>query len=343
MNALLTSSSLTRPVLPPIVDSTMISCFRSCPRKYFYEFVLGLRPPGLSIDLHAGACFATAIENVYIGFWKDGLTLQEALIKAHAIFALAWGDFQIPAHKNTAKTFDRMWEAVELYFVEWHPASDHIQPYFASDGKPTFEYTFAIPLEHCVSNDLILAEGNYDPRAWGQSFPCHPSGEPFLYSGRLDMLGEWNGVPVGRDEKTAGQSAGQNWSEKWDLRSQFMGYCWALQQGGIPVETIAVRGIGILKTKIDFAEAMKTYSKDMLARWHEQLRRDLWRLRRCYDEGYFDYNLGDSCTSYGNCVFALPCSVPESEQAQWLSNYEVRHWNPLLKNPTEPPVGGPLT
>jgi hypothetical protein len=312
-----------RPSLPLHVDSTMMTCFRSCPRKYFLEFVMGYRPPGLSIDLHAGGCFAQAIETTYREIYEKGASLQEALLKAHAAFLLSWGDFQIPDYKRTSKTLDRVWQAVEEYFQNWPSQTDHIKPYIAADGKATFEYTFAIPLEptHPIVDD-------------GVSFPCHPSGDPFLYAGRLDMLGELNGRPIGRDEKTTGRSFSSTWSETWDLRSQFIGYTWAMREGGIPdVDTIAVRGICILKESIKFAEAIKTYPDFMRERWKEQLRRDLWRLRRAWNEGYFDYNLGDSCTNYGNCVFMTPCSVPEDQQASWLSQYETRHWNPLNKNP----------
>lgn len=326
----------TRPELPLHIDSTMMTCFRSCPQKYWLEFVLGYRPPGLSVDLHAGACFATAIEQTYRGVWDLGLSLPDALTRAHGHFALSWGNFTIPEHKRTAKTFDNMWRAIEEYFAQWNPKSDHVQPYFAKDGKATFEYTFAIPLEPCLTFDP--RDTNMEDRVELEAthFPCHPSGDPFLYSGRLDMLGKHNGRPVARDEKTTGKGFSANWAEQWDLRSQFIGYTWALQQGGlVDLDTIIVRGIAIQVREIKFCEAIKTYPNFLRERWLTQLRRDLWRLRRCYDAGYFDYNMGDACTSYGNCVFLTPCTAPDTQKDAWLSNYEIRHWNPLLKNPVE--------
>jgi hypothetical protein len=168
-------------------------------------------------------------------------------------------------------------------------------------------------------------------------FPEHPNGGPFIYTGRFDMLGHINGTPIVRDEKTTGGSIGQNWAEQWDLRAQFIGYVWACQQAGIPLDTVVVRSISIQKTQIVHAEAVKPYSKFIVDRWHEQLRRDLWRLRRCYDEGYWDYNLGEACTSYGNCMFMPVCSSRNPEAH--LSNFEVRHWNPTNKNPVN---GTPL-
>lgn len=310
----------------------MRSCFISCPQKFFLEFVKGLRPPGLSIDLHAGACFASALEDVYREVHLKKRTLDEALLVAHAGFLQRWGDFEIPEWKRTAKTKDRMWEVVEDYFHTYSPLTDHVQPYFAADGKPTFEYTFAIPLEPFL--DPSASSSFYGYKDGDEKyFPAHPNGGPFLYCGRFDMLGHINGRPVVRDEKTTGSSIGDRWSEQWDLRGQFLGYIWACRQGGIDINDVMIRGIGIQKTQIRQIEALKQYSDVLIARWHEQLRRDLWRLRRAWDEGYWDFNFGDACTSYGSCIFTRVCQSATPEV--WEQEFEVRHWNPLNKNPTE--------
>lgn len=321
---------MTPVALPLHFDSTMRSCFCSCPQKFFLEFVRGFRPPGLSIDLHAGACFASALEDVYRGIHLSKLPFSDALLRAHAGFFQRWGDIEVPEFKRTAKSKDRVWEAVEDYFRTYSPLTDHVQPYFAADGKPTFEYTFAIPLEP------IWTEAPEDEmaNAFEQGmFPRHPSGGPFLYCGRFDMLGALSGRPVVRDEKTTGSSIGDRWAEQWDLRGQFLGYLWACQECGIDAEEVVVRGVGIQKTQIKQIEAVKSYSKHLIERWKEQLRRDLWRLRRCWDEGYWDFNFADACTSYGGCMFNRVCqsATPES----WLNEFEVRHWNPLQKNPIE--------
>ena len=142
--------------LPLHVDSTMINCFRSCPEKWNLEFAGGFRPPTISIDLHAGACFAIALETVYKYVWAHNLPLKDAIERAHGAFLVAWGDFEIPEFKETSKTKDRVWEAAECYFLGeripngfqgYQPKTDHVQPYFDTKGNPSFEYTFAIPLE----------------------------------------------------------------------------------------------------------------------------------------------------------------------------------------------------
>lgn len=309
------------PELPLHVDSTMMTTARSCLQKFYDTFILGCALPGVSIDLHAGACFASALEEVYTQIWANNRDFQDALLIAHAKFMIEWGDVEVPEWKRTAKNKDRVWEAVEHYFTTWSPRTDPVQPYKDASGKPTIEYTFAIPLEPTSSADD------------GASFPLHPSGSPFIYCGRFDMLGDLAGKPVPKDDKTTGGSIGQAWASQWNLRSQFMGYVWACQQCGIPTDSVVVRGLAIQKTQFLTAEAIIPFSNQLISRWHEQLRRDLWRIRRAWDSQRWDYNFGDTCTQYGLCPFMDACQSQSPEN--WLSGFQQRRWNPLNKNPAE--------
>jgi hypothetical protein len=312
------------------------------------EFIYGLRPAGISVDLHAGAAFASGIEAVRKAVFQKGKPLEDALLEGHGAYQVAWGDFEIPEYKKTAKTRENVWFAIEEYFRKWSPLTDHFQPYYL-DGKPTFEWSFAIPLEpacnpttdysaygkDAVSKRPDLQTPSYDPDhpEHRGKFPLHPNGSPWLYSGRFDMLGSYEGKPRWGDEKTTGGSISTGWSDKWRLRNQFLGYTWALQQHGMDAIGGVVRGIAIQKTQIPLVEATPIYSQDQIERWYEQLRRDLWRLRQAWDTGYFDLNLADTCTAYGNCMFMNVCASSKENRENWFNDFEVRRWNPLEKNP----------
>lgn len=326
--------------LPLHIDSTMIACARSCLQKFKLEFCYGFRPPGISIDLHAGACFSSALEETRKQVWQHNKSLGTALIKAQARFFQEWGDVEAPEWKKTAKNKDRVWEAVESYFAQYSPLTDHIQPFMTSEGKPTLEYTFAIPLEPTFDPNKLDPEDGYNRESGHFGipdgvFPLHPSGSPFVYCGRFDMLGLYQDRPIVLDDKTTGSSIGRLWASQWDLRSQFLGYKWACQQCGIPVEEVAVRGVAIQQTQIVHAEAIKQYSNELIGRWYEQLRRDLWKIRKAWDEDYFDFNFADACTAYGQCTFLNTCA--SSNPQNWVTEFEVRHWNPLSRNPAETP------
>lgn len=311
-------------ILPQYIDSTMRGCLRSCEQKFYNEFILGLRPKKPSIDLHAGAVFASTIEAFHREAWEKGASVSDALARAHLTFVREWGDF-IP-EKETSKTPDRMWDAVERYALKFDPRTDHCQPYFVN-GKATSEFSFAIPLEPATDSTVRFANVRE------KFFPLHPvSLEPFIYCGRADLLGKYNNRPCIRDEKTAGKLE-SNWTEKWSMRAQFMGYCWAAQQGGIDCDTVIVRGIVPYKEKPPaLVEAIKMYPRWMLDRWHTQLRRDLWRLVDCWHDKWFDYDLGEACVQYGHCHFMPLCTTQEHLRDNFRDAYEVRRWNPLERD-----------
>ena len=299
-------------ILPQHIDSTMISCFRSCQTKFKYEFVYGLRPSNLSIDLHAGGVFASALEYFQRLVHEKRVYVADAVYDTIRFMIDEWKDFPTP--QRSAKTLDNMVLAFRDYVLTYPPGTDHVQPFKNDKGETTYEFSAAVPL---------------DP---ADGFPLHPvTGEPFVYCGRFDLLGAYNGRPCIRDEKTAGQ-AGEGWSEKWDLRSQFMGYCWLGQQSGITdLDTVVVRGVIVQKTKITQLEAIKIYPQFMIDRWYHQLKCDLTNIVLAWNGGYFEMNLADACTSYGRCPFSSCCSaqVPEN----WFGEYHVRRWNPLRHNP----------
>jgi len=290
----------------------MLTVFRSCPKKFEWEFITNLAPSAISEHLHAGGCFASALENVYERVFKHGETLDAALAYAEAAFAVQWGDYTPP--EKSAKTADRIFLAVLDYFREYPPHSDPIQP-FRIEDRPTYEFTFAVPL---------------DRETTGLDFPLHPSGSPFLFAGRYDTLGHMGNKLVIRDEKTM-STVRQNWSETFDMRSQFLGYCWASQILGIAVDTVVIRGIVILKTKFHQLQTIKLYPKERIARWLEQTRRDLTRMVAAHDSGYFDYDFGDSCTSYGTCAYMPLCT--SVDPSRWYSSYRKRSWNPIKADP----------
>ncbi|MGH7472320.1 MAG: PD-(D/E)XK nuclease family protein [Candidatus Methylomirabilales bacterium] len=303
-------------ILPRHIDSTMITAFRACPRKFYNEFVLGHRPVEIGPDLHAGGCFATALEAFYRTYFTRPGTpthrLELGRIAAIKAFTAAWGLYEPPA--NHIKTQGNVWLALEQYLETYPPHTDHIQPYLNHDGEPMLEYTFAIPLE--------------------EGFPHHPDGDAFLLCGRFDMLGTYHGRPCIKDEKTT-KYAGATWADQWNLRNQFLTYVWACQQSGFPtLNTAVIRGVIIQKTNPRQVEAIKVYPPHLISRWYDQLRRDLHRLRRAWDDDHWDFNLGETCTNYGLCPFMTSCQA--LDPMLWLKDLPILRWDPLHRDPTQP-------
>lgn len=298
------------PPLPSYIDSTMVNTFRSCRKKFEYSFLRNLHPPGRSIHLVAGASFADAIDAArtyaYTASQPDYETMIEHAMRA---FIKQWGDFN-PPEPDHAKNFVNTFKAVEYYLKTHPPLEDNIKPLRKADGAPTTEFSFAIPL------------------------PIqHPSGDPFVYCGRFDMLGKWDSLLTILDEKTT-SALGTSWLNQWDMRGQFLGYCWACQQLGYPVRQVAVRGVGILKTEIKFLTALQQYPQHLIDRWYDELLRTISDMLVTYNNQHFSFNFGDTCGSYGGCTFKDACTARDPDI--WLSNYEVRVWNPVLREEKQP-------
>lgn len=292
---------------PSVIDSSMRSTFVNCPQSFYNEYILGLSARGESTHLVFGGAFAKGVEITRREFYQNGKGAQEA-IHSGAISAIAeYGDHIPPTEgSGSYKTVNRCVEALVAYFTEHPLYSDHIQPWEDDHGKPCIEFSFAYPL------DLI-----------------NPStGEPLIFAGRFDMVGEHTGTGLclGVDEKTTSQ-LGAQWLKQWDLRGQFTGYTWAAKKAGYPCAGVVVRGISILKNSFGHAEVLSLRSDYLVKLWEEQLYQDIQRMIQCWQSNTWDYNFDSACTAYGGCKFTRLCNSPNPER--FYDEFARTRWNPV--------------
>lgn len=293
---------------PRVFDSTMISTARSCYQKFFREYIERRATSAISPDLHAGGALARALEVARVAYYRDGKSQDEAITEALYSFLPYWGDYEPPP--SNPKTRDATWGAFMYYLQQWPFATDYMQPQL-QNGSPSVEFTFAEPL------------------------PInHPeTGDPLLYAGRFDMLGEMHGTLWVDDEKST-KYFYKEWSKKWRMRGQFQGYTWACRKNGIPVEGAVVRGIAIQKTQYQHLEAIVQIFDWEIERWYEQMLRTIEDLINCWRQGYWDYDLAHSCESFGGCSYFDLCTSANPEN--WYGDFVERVWNPLAQDPTAP-------
>ncbi len=306
----MTNNPQPNPSLPLFLDSTMISTFRACPKKFYWQYMLNLKPIGFNIHLTAGGAFAAALDVIRKTQAASSDPLDHDLLFeiGFETFLQNWNgpldESELPP-SAIAKNIHNMLAVLELYLENHHPFYDEVQPYRMPDGSVSSEFSFAIPLP--IS---------------------HPSSDPFIYVGRFDMLGTYTpgGFPCVFDDKTTG-SLSSYWTQQWDLRGQFLGYVWACQQMGYPVSHAVVRGTGIMKTDTRFLTIPLSYDKHMIERWFEELCFTLDMMKFYHERSHWPYSFGDACTSYGGCPMKDLCLA--KEPSQWFNNYEVRIWNPV--------------
>lgn len=299
---------MERPPFPSVLDSTVIAAFRSCPQKFFLEFMMHYKPGEQSVHLIAGAAYAKGLEIARTDYFVNGLPHEEAVGNGLAALLVSYGDYQCPA--DSAKSPERTAGALEFYFSRYPMTSDKAIPITLPSGKRGIEFSFVEPLD-----------------------AKHPeSGDPLLYSGRMDMVVDFENLTLGEDDKTASQ-LGASWPRQWDLRSQFTGYVWGAARHSLKLDGFLVRGVSILKTKYDTLEAITYRPEWQIERWYTQLHRDIKRMMECWEEGYWDYNLDHACTEYGGCVFRDVCQMSYPQPLLDM-RFQRRKWDPVERTET---------
>ena len=293
---------------PAVLDSTTMAAFKSCPAKAHMEFMQHWKLKDQSVHLHAGAAYATGIEKARVAYYIDGKGREEAEAIGVGALLKAYGDFECPA--ESAKSAERTAGALEYYFSQYRFGEDKAIPMTLPGGKRGIEFSFLEPLDI-----------------------KHPeTGDPLLYSGRMDMMCEYEGMKLGEDDKTASQ-LGASWPRQWDLRSQFTGYVWGAGRAGIKLDGFLVRGVSILKTKYDTLQAITYRPQWLIDRWYEQLMRDAKRMIQAWEEDYWDYNLDHSCAEYGGCSFRGVCQMRDPSQLL-AQQFQRRRWDPVARTET---------
>ncbi len=308
-----------RPMFPHAVDSTMMAAFRSCPQKFFRTYIQHWKPQAESVHLVAGGAFAKGIEVARKAFFEPDwykrngdpngpdIMGNASMAEAAGFDALirAYGDFECPA--DSAKSLERTLGALQFYFERYPLGQDGMVPITYANGRRGIEFSFAEPLDF-----------------------RHPvTGDPVLYTGRADLVAEYlDGVYV-VDEKTT-SALGASWSRQWEMRGQFTGYVWAAARVGIHAAGAIVRGVSILKTKYDTLEAPTYRTPWEIERWERQTIRDLRRMQECWESGWWDYDMGEACGSYGGCSLTSICKSQDADA--WLPvRMEQRVWDPLAR------------
>lgn len=296
---------MTRPPFPSVIDASLIAAFRSCPRKAELDFFHHYKSSEPSVHLHAGGAYAHGLDVARTEYYANGAPLEDAQALGLQALLTFYGDFQCP--EDSAKSAQRMAGALEFYFERYPLDTDAFRPIELPGGKIGVEFSFLEPLD-----------------------ATHPeTGEPLLYSGRLDVIGKMDGMTLGCDDKTT-SSLGASWPRQWDLRSQFTGYCFGALRAGLKLDGFLVRGVSILKTKYDTLQAITYRPEWQLDRWYNQLMRDIKRMKECWAEGYFDYNLDHACTEYGGCVFRQVCQMRDPT-ALLEQRFVRRRWDPVTR------------
>lgn len=314
-------------------DSTSLGWLKECPKRYYYEMILGYEPRSRSIHLTFGGWYASGVER-YAHARADGLDHDAAVYKMVRWALGASGEriecadcagtgqqdrsyesFECPACKGVGSTW-QAWESGDpiknrytlLRSLIWNVDARRDAPFrthILANGKPAVELSFNFPLYDYMGHTISLA-------------------------GHLDSVVEFNGGLWVLDDKTTKGALNDQFFKNFSPNNQMSLY---MAAGQIilsePVAGVLVRGaqIGVGFTR--FATRPIPRAPAVVEEWIEDTKYWIGQAYNFAVAQHWPMN-DKSCTSYGGCPFARVCSVSPSHRAAWLKeDFVPRFWNPL--------------
>lgn len=290
-----------------VQDATKLNAYMECPRKYFYEYVLGWRVDRYNIHLEYGKAFHEAME-----------VLEKAP---------AWNE-------------DVLLEAIEAFSTHYDSIYSFEQD---ADNAPKDKMNTIRALKaytQAYSDDKRKATTLHTEVAG--SVPVDDNGERTLYFKMDTILIDKQGI-FSREHKT-GSRRTWIWENKWQTAFQVDTYFYALFflfGNQHKIKNITINGIFLKKGGNEFLRIPITkqprhvaeflYRVNMLL---EQLRIDFAQLSEDRDDALimksFRKNT-QSCDKYSGCPFMSLCSVRTNPLQGCEAppiGYKVEHWDP---------------
>ena len=295
---------------PVAIDSSAFSDLSACQAKYYWRHLRGMASRDIKIDLHFGKVLAHALDTLREAFFIKKLPAEEALHRMRVAALFSWGDFpEQPLDRRGqphVKSLPALLDALESYVEHFGLETDELTPISS-------EFSFSLPIPDTA----------------------HPeTGEPILWTGRIDMVAKGLGGVWIVDEKSTAK-LGPAWADQWLLRPQFIGYFWALKQYGHNPSGVVVRGLGIYKDRVEFKPVVVTVTNHMVELFLQDVQDKIEALKKAFkgsplyklERNAFIHSFGSPCSQYGTCQFLPLCrsSSPET----WLQDYDYQPWNPI--------------
>jgi len=287
-------------------DSTSLSSFVTCPRKYYYSILQGWTSELRSVHLIFGGHYATALEH-YHKHRASGMEHDEALHSVVLEALIATWDSEAGKPQDwlhTSKTRDTLIRSIVWYLEEFR--EDPMKTVILSDGRAAVEYSFSIDLT-----------------------------DEYVYCGHIDRLvtyGDGDDIYV-QDQKTTGSQITPRFFEGYSPDYQMTGYTWAGQIiFKMPVQGVVIDAAYIAVGFTAFGRQPVTRSARQLEEFREEVLHYISLAKQCHETGYYPMNR-TACGNYGGCEFRRVCSaVPGIRNNLLQGSFKKRdRWDPLAR------------
>lgn len=299
-----------------VIDSTKIQTYQDCPRRFFYEYVLGWRQEDANIHLAFGSAWHDAMEVFMKAAGKMGYidpVIELAYSRFQATFDAAAegnGAFGVDIGKDASNAYDALVE----YAAKYNRIDSGINTMFT-------EIAGTVPV-------------GLDRRTEGR-----------VLHFKMDSVVESDDGIWSFEHKTTGKQS-QSFLDKWGIIVQIGAYCHVLNvvfgddARGVKINGAILRkptktgkGNEFLRIPVQKSPAMQLDWLWSVNRWLDLLEHDIQALSRCTidDEilAAFPKN-PTSCTKFG-CAHPGLCSLkanPLTVADRPPPGYKTEHWDP---------------
>lgn len=292
----------------------------------------GWRSKHLSVHLEYGLWYHSALEH-YDKCIAEGREHEDAL-RDTVLKVLIWTwieatEIEIAkpwSNDHTAKTRENLVRTV-IWYLEQFGENDMAKTVILANGKPAVELSFRLEMDwgpqYSINEATILEPANAD---WEHQIDP----QPYILSGHLDRVVEFNGGFYVMDRKTAGSTLGPSYFDQYEPDNQMDIYSFAAKV----IYQTPVKGVIIDAAQI--AVGFTRFSRGFTFRTEAQIEEMLSDMKiwtgiaeQYAIAGHWPMNT-KSCHNYGGCVFRKVCSKsPEIRHKFLESDFHKQHWNPL--------------
>ncbi len=285
-------------------DATSIALLETCPRKYYWQLIQGLRSTHKSVHLIFGGLYASALEQFY-KLRATGLTIEEALRQTvRTALESSWdqeNDRPI-AFEDTNKTRLNLIRTIVWYIDQFAKETDDgITTYHLQSGAPAVELSFTIEAE----NNLLLC-------------------------GHLDRVVNYADALYVMDQKTSGTTIGTYYFNNFSPNTQMSLYTWCGQSVlHTPIRGVIIDAAQIAVNFTRFERGITTRSKKQLSEWYEETMLFLDLSRRYNELDKWPMN-PSACGYYNGCEFRVLCSKSPGVRDSYIKTEFTSHnWDPV--------------
>jgi len=285
-------------------DGTSLDCAQTCPRKYYYTMIRGLRPQHKSVHLLFGGLYASALEHFY-KHRAAGMEIEEATVAVVREALVNSWDYETGLamiFDDAKKTRITLIRTIVWYIEEFaRETEDGLRTYHLQDGSPAVELSFQLEIN-----------------------------EDILYCGHLDRVVQMGTHVYVMDQKTTGGTVGTYYFQYFSPNNQMSGYSFAGQTVlHSPVRGVIIDAAQIAVNFTRFERGITTRSKDQIEEWLETALETISRTRAYSAAQKWPMN-ATACGNYGGCEFRGLCSRAPSVRENYIkSDFVEKVWDPL--------------